>query len=558
MTLLRSGAPATADVAAGSTTAPLPANTIAVLPFQRLGDAAVDETLALGIAESVLHRLSASPDLVVIARGSAFAFRQPSQDPATVGRALHARYLLDGTLQTGQDQLRLTTRLVDAQNGRTVWSLRFDRRVADVFALQDEIASQVAKLLRVSLQGGASQIEGQGTDDVEAYVEFLQGRNLTVSRRVADLREAERHLRRATERDPRFAAAFAELSRDRELLLTYDPPGDAATKKTLWAEAQALARRALELAPGSASSLVAVGMLADDPQATRDYLHRAIALNPNYALAWQQLAEHLLSHGVPDPEALPTIDAALRLDPLEPRLHYLKGLYYMHAVGDAAEAERQFQGTLRVDPEYYAAHARLAQLDGCCTGRLAEAVRHAEQALKLDPNARWVQRLLVGLYLDLGDVDAARNVLDAAPTPEQGAALLVDLYTRDNAAAASRLLDPANDMLLSWSEGRDVRFLWRVPLLVPSSGTALARFIERVRDRALDISDPTPSDAPDRLTMRLDLAAVLRKAGDDAQARRELDALLDQRRTPRRHLHPRLAGDAVGCTRAVRAATRQR
>lgn len=505
----------------------LPRNSIAVLPFRRLGADAADDTLALGLAESVLHQLSTSPELRVIARTSSFVFRDPAGDFAAIGRALGARYLLDGALQTVAGQLRLTTRLIDVPSGRTLWSLRFDRRIADVFALQDEIATQVARILRVSLAGSGLHVaEAQGTGDVDAYFDYLQGRNLTVSRRVADLRQAEQHLVRATGRDPEFAAAFAELAHARELLMTYDPPASAAAKDARFREAQSDARRALVLAPDSAAALVAVGTLTEDPDAALGYLRRAIAVNPNFAQAWLQIAEQLVGRGGDDPEALPTLDAALRLDPLEPRLHYLKGLFHFLNRGDAAAAAAQFRATLEVNPEYYVALGRLAQLEACCLGHTAEAVRYAEAALRLDPEARWVRRLLVSLYLDLDDVAAAEAVAQEAPMPESGSLLLIDLRRGRTAQAVRRLVDPANATTWMSFETSEGAFFGRLPLLEPANAAALKFGAANSEQRVL--SAPVPHQpVPDEILARVDHAAYLQQRGDAAKAMPDLTRAID-------------------------------
>lgn len=521
------GATSPSATAPAATADPLPRNAIAVLPFRRLGSSPEDENLALGIAESVLHQLSTSPDLRVIARTSSFAFREPGQDFGAVGRTLQARYLLDGALQSEGDQLRVTTQLIDAATGRTLWSLRFDRRKADVFALQDEIAMHVSRILRVSLAGGGLHAaEAQGSGDVDAYFDYLQGRNLTVSRRVVDLGQAEQYLLRATGRDPQFAAAFAELARARELLLTYDPPATVAEKKARYEAALSAARRALDLAPGSASALVAMGSLAEDPEVGLGYLRRSIAVNPNYALGWLQMAELLVGRGREDPEVLQTLDAALRLDPLEPRLHYLRGLYQFMERGDVAQAEKAFRETLVVNPEYYVALARLGQLHACCLGKQAEAVRYAEQALRLDPQARWVRRLLVGLYLDLDERAAAEHVAREAPLADAGTALLLDLARDDRVGAVRRLVDPANAAALNWFETSESHFFGRLALLTPRNTAAMTATLAKAAERALPGRAVVGAHLNDQTLARVDHAALLVASGSKAQGEQQLGAAL--------------------------------
>lgn len=432
-----------ADAVEPAGPADLPRNAVAVLPFRALGGSSREHTLAEGVAESLLHQLSLSPELVVIARASSFAVGDEPPDSRAVGRSLGARYLVGGTLQSIDDQLHLTTRLVDAADGRTLWSFRFERRLADIIKVQDEIAAQVARVLRVGLaHPGGIAAEDQGTSNVDAYLAYLEGRRLTSTRRVADLHEAVRLLTRATQEDPQFAAAFAQLARAEELLMTYDPPFDADGKRRRLAEAEEHARRALALAPNSALAHVVMGTLVSDPESALNYMRRGVALNRNLALAWAHLAEIYVGRSMPGEEAEQALEKAVQLDPLEPRVHYLKALYALESRGDPAQAREALMRTLQVDPEYYGAHARLAQLEMCCGGDLSRAIRHAEQALKLDPRAHWVRRMLVGLYLDAGEsVAAAQVATESGGRDDPSNALLLELYRGEVEAARRRVLD---------------------------------------------------------------------------------------------------------------------
>jgi adenylate cyclase len=113
---------------------------IALLPFENLSTAAGGEVLASGIAESVLHQLASLAEIDVISRTSSFAFRERAADAREIGQQLGARFLLEGSVQSDSERMRVTTQLIDAETGADVWSMRFDRRPGDVFAIQDEIA----------------------------------------------------------------------------------------------------------------------------------------------------------------------------------------------------------------------------------------------------------------------------------------------------------------------------------------------------------------------------------------------------------------------------------
>ena len=123
---------------------------VAVLPFENLGNSPTDHVISLGVPEAVLHLLASLNEVVVIARTSSFAY-QGNRDARSIGQALNARYLLEGSVQSADGRLRVTARLIDAQSNADIWSMRFDRAREDVFALQDEIAMQVAHALKMSL-----------------------------------------------------------------------------------------------------------------------------------------------------------------------------------------------------------------------------------------------------------------------------------------------------------------------------------------------------------------------------------------------------------------------
>ena len=149
------------------------AQTVAVLPFENLSRADDGEVLALGIAEAVLHQLANLAQLEVISRTSSFAFRERSEDAREIGKQLGARYLLEGSVQSDRTRMRVTTQLIDARTGSDVWSMRFDRPPGDVFAVQDEIAMQVARALELSLDANATdRLTGQGTSNLDAYLAY--------------------------------------------------------------------------------------------------------------------------------------------------------------------------------------------------------------------------------------------------------------------------------------------------------------------------------------------------------------------------------------------------
>ena len=184
---------------------------MAVLPFENLSRADDGDVLALGIAEAVLHQLANLAQLEVISRTSSFSFRDSTEDAREIGEKLGARYLLEGSVQSDRTRMRVTTQLIDTQSGADVWSMRFDRPPGDVFAVQDEIAMQVARALELSLDANAKdRLTGQGTSNLDAYLAFLQGRSLLANDRVVDMREAIAQFERSIDARPEVRGGVRE------------------------------------------------------------------------------------------------------------------------------------------------------------------------------------------------------------------------------------------------------------------------------------------------------------------------------------------------------------
>jgi TolB-like protein/DNA-binding winged helix-turn-helix (wHTH) protein len=191
----------------------LPPRSIAVLPFQNLSAAPDSEFFAAGLADTILHQLASLSEITVIAGTSSFLFKDRNLDTRDIGRKLNARYLLEGSVQSDKDRLRVTAQLVDATTASHVWSLQFDRKPDDVFGVQDEIAQGVARALGVSLDPTLTkQLVGQGTTSLDAYLAFIQGRSLMTSRKIADAQRAIERFSAAIKFDPEFAAAYAALA----------------------------------------------------------------------------------------------------------------------------------------------------------------------------------------------------------------------------------------------------------------------------------------------------------------------------------------------------------
>ena len=332
--------------------AAIPEKSIAVLPFKNLSDDKNTAYFSDGITEEILNALAQIPNLKVAARRSAFQFKGNDLDLNKIGQMLGVAYILEGSLQKAGDQVRINVQLVDVQNGLQTWSEKYDRKLDNVFAVEDEIAKAIATRLRVQLTGGAGQPLVVGsTNNPQAHELYLRGLTLLAAR-GRGLREARDLLHKAVNLDAGYAQAWGALALTELLLPSYGlETFDAALPR-----GESAAQRALSLNSNTASAHVAVGLANSIrfhwPEADQAFRH-ALALAPGDAEAVNQYAQFLSAVGQLE-AALREIERAQRLDPLSPII----GVIHAGALAalrrdDAAEA--QIKSVLATHPEFVAA-----------------------------------------------------------------------------------------------------------------------------------------------------------------------------------------------------------
>jgi TolB-like protein/DNA-binding winged helix-turn-helix (wHTH) protein/Tfp pilus assembly protein PilF len=418
----------------------LPARSVAVLAFEDRGGAAGTDILAQGIPETVLYQLSRMPGLTVIARGSSFAFQGQREDMRVIGRKLNVRYLLEGSVQTAGNRLRVTSSLIDAQTGASIWSKQFDPPLQDVFAVQDEIAIEVARAMRLTLDAESSgaAVSRVGTTSYEGYMAFLRGRALLASVRVADLPAAIESLTTAIRLDPKFASAYVLLARARAAMADQKRAGDSQESHPQAIEsATQLLDEAIKLDPQSGEAYVERGYLKmyRDVAAADADMRRGLELAPNYARGYEGLAAVMFQSVARRREALEMIEKARRLDPLDPRLDVIKADYLLWGSGDTAQAAQVLEAVLERDPLYVPALVRLSDVRWCGAGKHADSVALAEQAVALDPGNEPAWRQLAFSYLGMGEDDAAESALRHVTDNPAYASLLLSVARKNSVKA---------------------------------------------------------------------------------------------------------------------------
>jgi len=331
----------------------LPAKSIAVLPFENLSDDKNTAYFSDGITEEILNALAQIPNLKVAARRSAFQFKGNDLDLRKIGQVLGVAHILEGSLQKAGDQVRINVQLVDVQNGLQAWSEKYDRKLDNVFAVEDEIAKAIATRLRVQLTGGAGQpLVVDSTNNPQAHELYLRGLTLLAARGPG-LTEARNSFQKAVDLDAGYAQAWAALAITALVLPSYG----LEPFETSLPRGEAAAQRALSLDPNTAAAHVAVGIAntsrARWPEADRAF-RRGLVLAPGDAEAVNQYAQFLATVGQLE-AALHEIERAQQLDPLSPII----GVIHAGALAtlkrdDAAEA--QIKNVLAAHPEFAAAH----------------------------------------------------------------------------------------------------------------------------------------------------------------------------------------------------------
>ncbi len=336
-----------------------PKHSVAVLPFVNLSPDPNNEYFADGMAEELIDVLARIPELQVPARSSSFAFKEKALQVREMAERLGVAYVLEGGVRKAGKRLRITARLVEAAGGYHVWTETYDRRLEDVFAVQEEIARAIASALRVRLGVGVTELARRGTRNVDAYVLYLKGRFHLNKRKRSAYKKAIECFQRAIEVDREYALAYAGLA---DLYLLSERYTVLDPEKAI-PLARAAAEHAVELAPERAetrTSLAYARMLGDwDPGAADREFRRAIRNDPGYAPAHHWYGWNLLQRGLLD-RGLAELRRALELEPLSLIVQTNVGtaLYMMRRFDEAIDACRR---ALQLDSRFVVAHQWLGR-----------------------------------------------------------------------------------------------------------------------------------------------------------------------------------------------------
>ncbi len=398
---------------------PLPTKpSIAVLPFDNLtGDKAQDH-LADGLSENIISTLATLPNLFVIARNSSFTYKGKAVKVKTVAEDLGVRFVLEGSVQRSGDTVRVTAQLIDAVRGYHVWTKRYDRKLTDLFALQDEISGQIATAMEVKLtEGEQARLRRKSTSKPEAYRLYLQGKAKFRLFNPRDMKRAENLFEQALAVDPSFVAAIVELA---HVQYVYGRVGWSDDPIASFRKAEALVRQALAIDANYPEAFTSLGRIERSWRRNFEkaltYHRKAVALSPNCAECLRELANELQYIG-DGAQAIPIFKQAMRLEPNYSAL-YLLGLgKSYHLTGEYPKAVQTFEEMIKRWPTSYWGYLHLGITYGMM-GRTDDARRYIKEALLHRSNLRaslWVKQ---SPYKDRARAEREAAILRKAGVPE--------------------------------------------------------------------------------------------------------------------------------------------
>lgn len=379
---------------------------IVVLPFANMSRDLEQEYFSDGITEDIITDLSKVSGLLVIARNSAFVYKDKAVNVPQVCRDLGVRFALEGSIRKAGNRVRVTAQLIDGSTGGHLWAERYDRDLTDIFDVQDDVTRHIVGALKVTLSDAEkSRIAGGGTRSVEAHDLFLKGRELMVGlkkdREIFDRWMA--CFRRAVELDPDYSAAYAGLSM-----------GYCLDHQNRWSDKP-------ELSLGEAERFADVAIAKDDKNpfahhvasmvamSRKDYRRwadeseRALSLNPNYAPGIVGRGILYIYTGEPT-KAIPYIERAMRLDPTVPAqyLHFLGTAYFV--AGDYESAAKMFKDRIAANPHTDLSRAFLASALGHL-GRAEEARRVWQELKEINPRYSFADHMDRLPFKDAADAE---------------------------------------------------------------------------------------------------------------------------------------------------------
>ena len=369
---------------------------IAVLPFKPLVAENRDESLELGMADTLIARLSNIREISVRPISAVRRYAGLEQDAVAAGREQRVDAVIDGQIQKSGEKIRVTVRLVRVADGVPMWTNQFDENMSDIFRVQDSISERVTGVLALKLTGEEKErLARNHTDNTEAYQLYLKGRYFWNKRTGDAIKTGIDYFSQAVEADPDYALAYAGLAEAYVLLANYSD----STPQEAYSKARAAATKALKLNDRLAETHTALAYIKagydwDFAGAEREY-QRALELNPNYPTAQNWYAEFLGLMGR-STESITGMRRALELEPLSLMINVELGDMLLFA-RQYDQAIEQYRKTLDLDSSFVRAHVQLGQVYGQ-KGQYEEAISELKKAISLNSEDNYAIQLLGYMY----------------------------------------------------------------------------------------------------------------------------------------------------------------
>ena len=384
--------------------------TIAVLPFKPLVPNEQDQALEMGMADTLIAKLSNSSEIIVRPISAVRGYGGLDQDPQSAGRALNVDAVLDGSIHRQADRIRVTARLLNVVSGKQIWSGQFDEKMTDIFTVQDSISERVTAALALKLTGEEQvRLKRRDTQNIDAYQLCLRGRYFLSKRRPDALKQALEYFQQAIALDENYALAYANLA-DTYGFLSNAEYGETPPKEVI-PKAKAAAQRAIAIDDTLAEAHAALGRTLGferDWEGAGRELRRAIQLDPNNADGLRYYSVYLARMGNLD-EALAEARRAWQIEPgAAGRMMVLGWIHYYRREYD--QAIEQCQQALDIDQNFYSARLKLGMAyvqKGMFDQAITELQKSVEQSGR---NARHLAFLGYAYALS-GRHDKAKQIL---------------------------------------------------------------------------------------------------------------------------------------------------
>ena len=382
---------------------------VAVLPLQNISPDSKDEYFADGLTEELISTMSKISGLKVIARTSVMRYKSGGKSIGEIARELMVGTILEGSVRKAGERLRITVQLIDSSNEEHLWAQNYDRRLQDVFAIQTEVAQNVADSLKTQLLDEEKEKIGKkSTGDLSAYTSYLKGRYYWNERNKQSLERSIEWFEEAIRRDPKFALAYSGLADSYLVLVDHG----YLAKSEGYVKARQAAVKALELDDTLAEAHTSLANILTsqwDWSRAEEEFGKALQANRNYATAhhWYSIYLHVL--GRVD-EAINELQIAEELDPLSPMIHAYAVYPYLNADKYDAALE-ETEKALELDPNFVPAHSNRIRVY-LAKSMFKEALRELERLIPLiEPLSSDWKAWIGSTYAIAGRTEEAEKIL---------------------------------------------------------------------------------------------------------------------------------------------------